>query len=173
MRISTPLVLLALILYTGLAAESRKIQPQPPDSRLLSCTPYDIKHEEASQRKYQTYLDQARIYVRDHEPPHTSREYFQLAFCQDSLGDSKAAIANYSNAIALNPSMGAAYNNRGLLLSASRDHKGALSDFTKANNLYPSGRYHLNLFYEKEIFETRSAPLVNAKLLIKGKYAIP
>lgn len=150
MRISTPLVVLALILNTGRAAEARKIQPQPPDSSLLSRTPDDIKHVEASQRKYQTYLAQARIYVRDHEPPHTSREYFQLAFCQESLGDSKSAIANYSNAIALNPSMGAAYNNRGLLLSALHDHKGALSDFTKANNLYPNGRYHLNLFYEKE-----------------------
>lgn len=128
----------------------RESAPQPPDSGLLSCTPDDIKHVEASQRKYQTYLDQARMYVRDHAPPHTSREYFQLALCQDSLGDSKSAIANYSNAIALNPSMGAAYNNRGLLLSALSDHQGALSDFTKANNPYPSGGYHLNLFYEKE-----------------------
>ncbi len=139
----------SLLVCISLPASVFGKSSQPPDSSLLSRTPDAIKHED-SQRKYQTYLEKARIYVRDHEPPHTSREYFRLAFCQDSLGDSKSAIANYSNAIALNPNMGAAYNNRGLLLSALRDHKGALSDFTKANNLHPSGHYHLNLFYEKE-----------------------
>ena len=52
-------------------------------------------------------------------------------------GDFEAAIADYTEAIRLDPNYAEAYNNRGLALQSQGDLDGAAADYTKAIRLKP------------------------------------
>jgi len=56
------------------------------------------------------------------------------------------AIADYNQAIALDPGLALAYNNRGLAKYKSRDEQGALSDFDKAIELNPE---NMDFFFNR------------------------
>jgi tetratricopeptide (TPR) repeat protein len=53
-----------------------------------------------------------------------------------SLGEFQGAIADYSEALRINPNYGAAYQNRGVARRDSGDKPGAIQDFQKAADLF-------------------------------------
>jgi tetratricopeptide (TPR) repeat protein len=67
----------------------------------------------------------------------TSREYFNRGLAKNDLGDYQGAIADYNEAIRINPYYDEAFNGRGSA-RYSNDKEGAVLDFTKAIELNPS-----------------------------------
>ena len=55
--------------------------------------------------------------------------YFYRAFAKNDLGDKKGAIADLSQAIAINPQSAETYHNRGDAKSALGDKQGAIADY--------------------------------------------
>jgi tetratricopeptide (TPR) repeat protein len=64
--------------------------------------------------------------------------YFLRAYVKYKLNDPQGALANYDQAISLNPKLALAYNNRGNLKNEKlNDPKGALADYNQAISLNP------------------------------------
>jgi len=63
--------------------------------------------------------------------------YFHRAYAKGDLGDKQGAIADYSQAIAINPQYYQAYINRGNDRSALGDKQGAIADYNQAIAIYP------------------------------------
>jgi tetratricopeptide (TPR) repeat protein len=59
-------------------------------------------------------------------------------------GDHDRAIADYAQAIRLNPKFGAAFNNRGVAYDYKGDFDRAIADFDQAIKLKPSAEAHFN-----------------------------
>jgi tetratricopeptide (TPR) repeat protein len=64
----------------------------------------------------------------------TAQEYFEQAYAR-AAKDPKGAIADYSEAIRLNPEFAVAYYNRGLARRQTGDHEGASADEAEATRL--------------------------------------
>jgi tetratricopeptide (TPR) repeat protein len=62
--------------------------------------------------------------------------YIKQGVIRSELGDKRGAIANYDQAIKLNPNLADAYYKRGLVQSELGNKKAAIADFQKAANLY-------------------------------------
>jgi len=63
--------------------------------------------------------------------------YSNRGHAYDSKGDKDRAIADYSNAIHLNPTDSNYYNNRGVAYRTKGDNDRAIDDYTKAIELDP------------------------------------
>lgn len=64
-------------------------------------------------------------------------DYFERAVTKTSQGDYQGAIADYSQAISINPKNSMAYYNRALLFENKlNDRIGAIQDFRRAAQLY-------------------------------------
>ncbi|MEM9981938.1 MAG: tetratricopeptide repeat protein [Bacteroidota bacterium] len=62
--------------------------------------------------------------------------YFNRAYCLETMGKSKQALLDYDKAIALNPQFTDAYNNRGeIKRKLQKDYEGAIKDYSKAIQL--------------------------------------
>ncbi len=73
------------------------------------------------------------------KPPGTADAYFRLGWLYDNSGkDFEQAIAAYTQAIKLDPTDAATYNNRGTARYTKGDLDGALADFTQAITLNPT-----------------------------------
>jgi tetratricopeptide (TPR) repeat protein len=71
-------------------------------------------------------------------PTLTADDYFLAAYQKSEKNDFRGALADYNQAISLNPKYLAAYNNRGLLKAKKiNDPPGALADYNLAISLYP------------------------------------
>jgi len=57
---------------------------------------------------------------------------------KDKRGDYQGAIADYNQAILLNPNLAEAYNNRGLVFSKQGNFSGAIADYNQAIKLNPN-----------------------------------
>ena len=67
----------------------------------------------------------------------SAEAYFNRAYAKHDLGDKKGAIADYNQAIAINPQDAIAYNNRGVAKSALGDKQGAIADYNQAIVINP------------------------------------
>jgi len=63
--------------------------------------------------------------------------YFYRAYAKTDLGDKQGAIADYNQAITINPKLDEAYNNRGVAKSDLGDKQGAIADYTQAIAINP------------------------------------
>jgi len=63
--------------------------------------------------------------------------YFYRAYAKSALGDKQEAIADYNQAIAINPQLTAAYNNRGNDKSDLGDKQGAIAEYNQAIAINP------------------------------------
>lgn len=82
----------------------------------------------------------AAISTATHGPAAAALTRGDAAFEQ---GDNAAAIAAYSDAIALNPNLAEAYNNRGLAYYRLNNAAAALADYNRALRLRPDYAYAL------------------------------
>ncbi len=72
-------------------------------------------------------------------------DYFVSGYDKNEKGDFRGALADYNQAIALNPKNSIAYNNRGFLKSQKlNDVQGALSDYNQAIALNPKNSVAYN-----------------------------
>ncbi|MFQ3679859.1 MAG: tetratricopeptide repeat protein, partial [Pseudanabaenaceae cyanobacterium] len=55
---------------------------------------------------------------------------------KSALGDNQGAIADYDQALRLQPDLAEAYNNRGIVKSALGDKRGAISDLREGARLF-------------------------------------
>ncbi len=67
----------------------------------------------------------------------TAEGYFLVGTNKGNLGDYQGAIADFNKAIAINPQLAAAYNNRGVAKGGSGDYQGAIADYNKAIAINP------------------------------------
>jgi tetratricopeptide (TPR) repeat protein len=70
--------------------------------------------------------------------------YFVQARVKDASGDIDGAIANYTEAIGLDPTFVGAYINRGVARRDKDDLEGAIRDYTEAIRLDPNSAYAYN-----------------------------
>ena len=67
----------------------------------------------------------------------TAQEYFERALAQQNKGDLDGALADYTEALRLNPQYAAAYLNRGIVRAAQKDYRGAVADYEARLRLRP------------------------------------
>jgi len=67
----------------------------------------------------------------------SAEAYFYRAYAKYDLGDKQGAIADYNQAIAINPQDADAYNNRGAAKSDLGDKQGAIADYNQAIAINP------------------------------------
>ena len=65
---------------------------------------------------------------------------------KSDLGDKQGAIADYNEAIRLNPTFAKGYYNRGLAKSELGDKQGAIADYNEAIRLNPT---YANAYYNR------------------------
>ncbi|HBE16890.1 MAG TPA: hypothetical protein DDW51_04565, partial [Cyanobacteria bacterium UBA11367] len=58
--------------------------------------------------------------------------YYNRGVARSALGDKEGAIADYNQAIDINPNDAEAYNNRGVARSALGDKEGEIADYNQA-----------------------------------------
>ena len=70
--------------------------------------------------------------------------YFYRAFTKGDLGDNQGAIADYNQAIAIDPQLSTAYNSRGNAKRNLGDNRGAIIDYNQAIAINPQidGAYY-------------------------------
>ena len=57
---------------------------------------------------------------------------------RSKLGDNRGAMADYNEAVRINPNYALAYDNRGNARRALGDNKGALADYNEAVRISPN-----------------------------------
>ncbi|WP_413314725.1 tetratricopeptide repeat protein [Prochlorococcus sp. MIT 0703] len=67
--------------------------------------------------------------------------YFLIGTNKNELGDQQEAIADFNKAIAINPQIAPAYNNRGKAKMDLGDNQGAIADYSKAIAINPQYAY--------------------------------
>lgn len=77
------------------------------------------------------------VIEKPHDPATHSYAYFYRANYMDMMMEFDKALADYNEAIRLNPDFVLAYNNRGIVKGMDRDFAGAEEDFTQAIELRP------------------------------------
>jgi tetratricopeptide (TPR) repeat protein len=70
--------------------------------------------------------------------PEDPRNYYNRALVHGAKKDHRRAIADYSEAIRIMPSLAIAYNNRGYELEAIGELEQAVADYRQALRLAPS-----------------------------------
>lgn len=81
----------------------------------------------------------------------TAEQLAIRAYEKDEAGDLEGALADYDQAIRLNPQYATAYNNRGTLLSKQGDVTGAIRDYTRAIDLNP--QYTIAYFNRANLYD--------------------
>ncbi|WP_255014733.1 tetratricopeptide repeat-containing serine protease family protein [Cyanobium sp. BA20m-p-22] len=76
----------------------------------------------------------------------SAEAYFNRAYAKNDLGDKQGAIADYSQAIAINPQLAQAYNNRGNIKRDLGDKQGAIADYNQAIAINPQ---HFKAYYNR------------------------
>ena len=71
----------------------------------------------------------------------SAEAYFNRAYAKYALGDNQGAIADYNQAIAINPQDAIAYYNRGNGKAALGDNQGAIADYNQAIAINPQYAY--------------------------------
>ncbi|MEI6063052.1 MAG: tetratricopeptide repeat protein [Pseudanabaena sp. ELA748] len=74
----------------------------------------------------------------DKVSPKDAEDYYNRGVDKQKSGDKQGAIADYNEAIRLNPNLAAAYTNRGGAKFESGDKQGAMADFNEAIRLDPN-----------------------------------
>lgn len=97
-------------------------------------------------------------------PQKAAEDYFEQGKKAYEKKDFDLAITNYNQAIKLNPQMGKAYNNRGIVYVAQGKLNEAIADFTKAIELDPkNGKAYNNravaYYYKGDVAKAREDTL--------------
>jgi tetratricopeptide (TPR) repeat protein len=82
------------------------------------------------------HLDQ-RVAILPQSQGINATDYFLRGLGKDESGDYRAALADYNQAITINPKFSEAYNNRANLKDKLNDIQGALADYNQAITINP------------------------------------
>ena len=74
----------------------------------------------------------------------SAEAYFYRAYAKSDLGDEQGAIADYNQALAINPQYAYPYNNRGNAKLSLGDKQGAIADYNQALAINPQFAYAYN-----------------------------
>lgn len=93
-------------------------------------------------------------------PQQAAENYFEQGKKSYEKKEFDLAITNYNQAIKLNPKMGKAYNNRGIVYVATGKLDEAIADFTKAIELDPKNGKAFNnravaYYYKRDVAKAR------------------
>ncbi len=80
----------------------------------------------------------------------TAKDYFNRGTSESSSKNYDAAVADFDEAIRLNPNYGEAFGNRGAAKFDLQDFTGALSDYNTALKVFPTNQALLNLKSQAE-----------------------
>lgn len=104
----------------------------------------------------------------------SARAYYNRAVRHHEDGDLTRALADYNQALSLNPKYGDAYNNRGSIYKDKGDLDRALADFNQALNLNPKDAIPYcnrgNVYIDKGDLD-RALADINQALSLNPKYA--
>ena len=76
--------------------------------------------------------------------PSNVKNFMNLAFCNQTLGDLESAIDNYKQVLKVNPDFAEAYYNMGILLNEGGDLEGAIHSYQQAVSIQPT---HAQAYY--------------------------
>ncbi len=129
----TCFVFVAIAVYNIAMLLSRSSQPVDP--RVLL--------EQAAERRRQkdytgAISDYTKIIDQKVSSTETAVAYYQRGNVQYDKGDRQAAIADYTQAIALNPNDASSYNNRGVAYHEVNQLDAAITDYSAAIQLQPT-----------------------------------
>jgi tetratricopeptide (TPR) repeat protein len=71
----------------------------------------------------------------------TAKDYYDSGTAKEDAKDHYGALADFSNAILLNPNYGDAYISRGWIKDKLQDYNGAVQDYTKAIEINPNDNW--------------------------------
>lgn len=75
----------------------------------------------------------------------SAEEWFKRGYVYEQMGNSRAAVKAYTQAIRMNPEHADAYSNRGISYTELEDFRSAIRDFSKAIQLNPGeAKYYFN-----------------------------
>lgn len=77
------------------------------------------------------------VIATDPNNPEINKIYASLGLAKEGLGDHKGAIADFDEAIRLDPKLAGAYAGRGMVKNNTSDYKGAIADFDTALAIDP------------------------------------
>jgi tetratricopeptide (TPR) repeat protein/V8-like Glu-specific endopeptidase len=102
--------------------------------------------------------------------------YFMRAFVKDLLNEPQGALADYNQALFLNPKLAAAYNNRGNLKNVKlNDPKGALADYDQAiflDSQNASTYYNRGILKDEKLNDPQGALAdYNQAIFLDSQYA--
>ncbi len=126
-------VFVAIAVYNIAMLLSRSSQPVDP--RILL--------DQAAQRRRQkdytgAIADYTKVIDQKVSSTETAVAYYQRGNVQYDKGDRTAAIADYTQALALNPNDASSYNNRGVAYHEANQLEAAITDYTAAIKLQPT-----------------------------------
>ncbi len=96
------------------------------------------RHEEIGQDNLSSGEVFTAIYYYGDPLPHDITGYVGSGAAKQAYGDVDGAIADYSNAIGLDPNFAMAYYDRGCARETMGDVDGAIADYSKAIELNPN-----------------------------------
>jgi tetratricopeptide (TPR) repeat protein len=91
----------------------------------------------ADERKVEQIIEEAINAPTPTQEELTAEQYFARGYLKGETGDLEGALADYDEAIRLNPEYAEAYNNRGIARRRKGDLDGAIADYDEAIRLNP------------------------------------
>jgi tetratricopeptide (TPR) repeat protein len=86
----------------------------------------------ADERKVEQIIEEAINAPTPTQEELTAEQYFARGYLKGETGDLEGALADYDEAIRLNPEYAEAYNNRGIARRRKGDLDGAIADYTRS-----------------------------------------
>lgn len=166
-------------LFVLLCLSTANVSAQPGSGRITPTTGASKKKLTTTVKKVTTIPKKTTTSSRKNKSTVTSTAknynyYYNLGLSLYDKGDLEGAIANYTQAIKLNPRSADAFYNRGLAYYDNEDYSNAIGDYTKSLQINPQADAYNNrgLAYEKYGNRTAAATDYRTALRLNPGYEL-